>query len=732
MNRRWILAALALGGLAALAVAGYWLLFTQFMAYDDEGYVLWSLHNYFAQGGLYTKVYSQYGPFFYVFNDVLFGVSGWSLDNETVRVVKLFYWCACAFLSAHLAWRHTGNVTVAGAAAALTFITLLVMASEPGHPGGLLALLAAGGAMAGAAAIEAGRPRTFAVVTALIGTAMLLSKINVGLFFLIAAGSWIVLHTRLGRWRRAALWFVAVGCVVAPLALMKALLHEQWVATLGFLFSCGALGLLALIQAQRREESAIAIWWVALGAAATLATLVLGATWASGTPLIALWQGVIVDPLHHPFVYVHAVQWPAFAPWLAIVALILVGLDYLLSRAPSWGVVLAVLRLLVGGWLLWQVSRAPDVSLAAFGLKYGVASVWLMMVPLVPGVATPAVRARLWVAWVFVWQVLQAYPVAGSQMGWGSFLWMPLATIGCYEAIQFLATRAPRARRILTAGAALALAGVCGLTMGRLISMGYQRYTQDEPLGVPGVQRLRLSDDYTINLRLLVRNINAHAGTLFSYPGLFSFNLWTGRPTPTLANVTHWFSLLNEEQQQAIITQLETDPRSVVIVQSHIINYLVFHNLAPKGLLRDYILKHYHAAFRLDTYELWVRRGRQIAQLGIARLHIAPDGPPRLELCTDAVGQATAVELQFLYAPFRPLLRLPLDATTGWKLTPLAPDGSPVGSTVDAALPVLLTGITRLETNLSQSPTLLPSLDQLRLVVLDDAGRTLDVLRFAN
>ena len=51
---------------AALAIAGYWLLFTTFMVYDDEGYVLLSLKNFAAHGALYDKVYTQYGPFFYV------------------------------------------------------------------------------------------------------------------------------------------------------------------------------------------------------------------------------------------------------------------------------------------------------------------------------------------------------------------------------------------------------------------------------------------------------------------------------------------------------------------------------------------------------------------------------------------------------------------------------------------------------------------------------------------
>lgn len=58
---RW--APLALLG-AILVVAGATQLFSTFMVYDDEGYVLFSLKTFAEGGGLYERVYSQYGPFF--------------------------------------------------------------------------------------------------------------------------------------------------------------------------------------------------------------------------------------------------------------------------------------------------------------------------------------------------------------------------------------------------------------------------------------------------------------------------------------------------------------------------------------------------------------------------------------------------------------------------------------------------------------------------------------------
>src|SRR5688572_14814465 len=52
--------------LAALGTIGYWMLFSHFAGYDDEGYILISAREYFARGQLYEQVYSQYGPAYYV------------------------------------------------------------------------------------------------------------------------------------------------------------------------------------------------------------------------------------------------------------------------------------------------------------------------------------------------------------------------------------------------------------------------------------------------------------------------------------------------------------------------------------------------------------------------------------------------------------------------------------------------------------------------------------------
>lgn len=723
---------LGLAALAALACCGYWLHFTQYMAYDDEGYVLWSYRNYFAHGALYTEVFSQYGPFPYALYHLGVTLTGGTMDSLTVRWLNLAYWLVCAGGAGLFVRRQTGSTGLGAAAATLTFLSLIVMISEPGHPGGLLAAITAAGTLVAAGAIEAGRPRRFAVAAALTGAALLLSKINVGVFFLIAAGSWLALHTRAGPAQRALLWLVALGSAAAPLALMRTLQHEQWVMIFAFVVAAGALGLLLLIEPARQAEAGRGDWLAGGAAAAVLAALVVGAVWARGTPPDALWQAVVVEPLRHPLVYVHPLTWPVAAPWLAAAGLA-AALAHRAGRMPAgaWGLPLAGLRLAALAWLGWSAFDAIDFSLTAFGLKYGAPLIWLMAVPLQSGPATPAQRARLWVAWVAIWQLLQAYPVAGSQTAWGGFLWFPVALAGGWEAVAHLAAASPRLAPMVRAAAALALAVGCSVGFGRAWAASYERHASSEPLGLPGAERFRLTDDYTLNLRLLTHNAVTHGDTVFSYPGMFSFNVWSGRPSPTLANVTHWFSLLDERQQQAIIDRLEADPRAVVIVQSYLINFLVIRDLAPRGPLHDYLLKNFAAAFRLDTYEFWVRRGRTIAADGTARFVRDATGV-RLEIIPANAAEVGRIELQLLFGGGPPLARFTVSPQRPWIALPLAPDGTARAEAWTATTPVSTGGHLRLSVPLPTPLPVLPRSDYLRVVLYDRSGRAVETLRFAH
>ena len=717
---------------AVLAVIGYWSIFTVFMVYDDEGYVLSSLRNYSEHGGLYEQVYSQYGPFYYNLADGLHRLTGLPFDNDHSRFVTLAVWCATALLCGCLVWSGTRSRTAAAAAAGLAFVHLWNMTSEPSHPGGLLALLAATGAAAGAWAIRRDRPGAFALATALVGSAMALTKINVGAFFLLAAAGWMLVNGTTAPVARRGAWAVALAVVAVPFGLMHTLWGDTWVRVFGLVFSCAALSLATCLAGERRPEFGRRPWLLFVGAGGVFTAATLLLTWARGTGWAGLLEGIVLGPLRHPGVYFYQVFWQ---PGAALLALSLLGLAFLVAGRPAapWRPdLLAALRLAGGLWCLHVPFATNTISPTTFGLSYGLSLAWLMAVPLRSGPATTADRLRLWLAWVLVWQSLHAFPVAGSQASWGTFLWAPLLVLGCHDAIAHWAGRVPvrHGRAVRFAGAAwlLAMAATAVRDTGYV---SHERYTLSEPLGIPGATRLRLADDFTATLRILNENLTAHSGVLFTYPGMFSFNTWADRPTPTLANTTHWFSLLSADQQREIIARLEADPRACLVVQRFLVTYLLEHKFEITGPLHDYLLEHFAPALKLDTYELWVHRGRTIAPLSTATLQ--PGAVPesrRLELTVNGTAAPVArAELCQLYPPYAVRQTLAVSATQPWTLTPLTLAGEGTAPPATVTAPRQLDGPTRLAAEFVPVTRLGP-IEDLAVRLRSADGRLLGTLRF--
>lgn len=717
--------------LIALGTCGYWLLFTQFMVYDDEGYVLWSLHNYFQEGGLYTKVYSQYGPFLYVLYQCIHTLLGIAFDNETGRLLTLGYWLGASGLSGAFVWQQTRNLVAALTTSALSFSALLIMINEPIHPGGLLALITAIGAVGGAFALAKERYRTLVILSGLCVAALTLTKINVGAFFLIATLSWFAIHAAKSTHARALLWFTAGGSILLPLWLMQKLWPEPWVATFALSFSSAALSILLLIKQQHRTTFKIThiLWFVGSGAVASI--IVLLAVWARGTGFGTLWHGIVIAPLNQPVAYSHAVNWPE---GITLLILMMIGMVLLAqTRQNKWvAPTVALLRMVVAGGMLFLTFSSIDNSLTFFSFHYGLPFAWLMAISIREQHPTTLKSARLWVAWLFTWQTLHAYPVAGSQMGWGAFLFIPLAVGGIHEAILYLTEYAPKFRRAIRIAAGLAAFTAIFSVIWNLGKASHLRYSLGEPLGLKGAASLRLSDDNTLLYRILDKNIRMHGDILFSYPGLYSLNIWTEVPTPTALNVTHWFSLLSDEQQLEILKKLKAEDRSVIVVQSYLVNYLVYHGFPPRSVLQRYIIDHFEAVFTIDTYQLWVKKGRSIAPISTAGLYTNPQANDTImQLVTDAEGEIATVEIRGLYYPYNRVAVLSPDVSSPWSIQSIKPDNSVIGHPLITTEPCRIEGITRLNIPMPGAHEL-PDPSILKVVIKDVDGNLLDTLPFTN
>ncbi len=689
-------------GLAALvglfAAAGYWLLFTVFMGYDDEGYVLLSLRHYAQHGALYDRVFSQYGPFFFAAYDALHRVLGFAWTNTNGRWLTLVLWSVTALFAALAVKRHSRSAGAAAFTYGAVFTFLWIMIHEPTHPGGLIGLLVAVAAWIGVVADPAEKPAAAAAIGA-VAAAMALTKINVGVFMFASAGTWLVVSARDSRIRRIGAWGLAACLALRPWALMHAMLNQVWVREYAIVFLLGSLGVLVVLQFNPKPAAGWRVAAAAIAGAAGVTILTVVVSLARGSSWLGLLDGVVLGPLRQPVVYHFAFIWRTGTLATSVAGLAVVLAAWRWPRSLMIDLLVAAVRLLAFGVLVLSALQWVNVSEPAFAMTYGVGLAALCALPLrrdAEGLADA--RVRQWLAIVLVLQFLHAYPVAGSQLNWGTFLWVPLLILAVRDA--WLALPPWVWCRRVAVVASVAGFGIAGVMGAKLLRVGLANRHFGEALGLPGAEKIVIPDDTVFALRIMAQNARAHADMLFSLSGLYSFNLWTGLPTPTLADATQWFESLSAAQQQAIIDRLRADPRPALIVQLDLLRFLVQNGFRVRGPLGNYLAHEFHPAFSVDGYAFWVPLGHEIAPLStgsVAPLPGAPDGH-RLELVLAApVAPVARIELWAIGEDARKHLLTLTAADASLDVTPLHEDGKPSGATDHLTWPGNLpSGIIRL------------------------------------
>ncbi|MEI8197096.1 MAG: hypothetical protein WCI73_14450, partial [Phycisphaerae bacterium] len=504
---------------------------------------------------------------------------------------------------------------------------------------------------------------------------------------------------------------------------------NPWVTAYVLVFTCGALALTAALHAARQPEHGIQSGMLGLAIALVFGGVVLVAASVQGTSWAGLWKGVVAAP--KGFAQVHFVQlnWPAGAREAAIIQMLAAAAYYFRRRAAWVSPAIAALRIAAGVWFFARVPLlfSEATSLQNFCFSYGPSLAWLMVVPLTSSVPTATERARLWKAWVFIWQTLQAFPVPGSQVGWGSFLWVPLFVVGWHEAVVFWAERLRVATRVAPVAAGFVWLGTATLALWPIARVGYQHFTTNEPLGLPGSTRLRLASNIGSGLRILHENIQVHGGTLFTYPLMSSLNLWTGHRPPILPRGTPG------AYERALFDQLEADPRAVIVVNHYWIELTELKGETQPETVFRYFNEHFVPLLQVDSFALWVHRGRPVAPFSIARLLPTPIAErPQLEFNVGALAHPLAA-IEFVQLNPAPgvLQRLPLDAAQPWQRTSVSESGAAIGAVAEGTGPVNISQPSRLTIKFALAPRW-PGLNHIEVRLLAADGEILGRLRFAD
>jgi hypothetical protein len=530
--------------------------------YDDEGYVLMSLAQFADGGHLYDEVYTQYGPLFYELFGLPFRVLGITPNHGAARLLTLGFWLAASVLAGLLTWRLAGRAWSWGVAGMLlAFSALLELTAEPLHPGGFLAMVMA----ALAATLVFASPERRYLIAGLLVATLGLTKINLGGFatFALAFALAVDAVPRSPGQRLARRGVIAGGCA-APLVLMAPSADApewRWLAV----HLTAILVAVALLARPRGADVRRAVVQFALGAVG-LTVLGLAIILAAGTSVSGLVDGVIVEPLglSDAFTVPPRFDLVSLVGSLAVLALVVV-------RRPAS----PILDLLVGGMAVLALVADTALSLDSPFLAP-------LLAPVVLLAGDEEDREGLLpVVCLVVFGALQAYPVAGSQVAFGTFL----AAVPVVLLLRRgLTTSLARAPRLAPAAGLLLAVAVFGWQLRHEVTA----YRDGVALDAPGAALIRLPEGDRDSIERTLGDMRG-CRTLVTFPGVLSMNLWSRVPPPSAQYAGAWMYLLDAGQQARIVERLEASSAVCVLRAPDLLGFWGRGRPTPDGPLVRWI-----------------------------------------------------------------------------------------------------------------------------------------------
>ncbi len=660
---------------AMLAVYGGYTALLIYSPYDDEGYLMFTRQLFLEGRPLYTDVYAQYGPFYYAYYLLLHGPLGVPITHTATRVLTLVHWLLGSAACGALVYAHARSLFCAGLAFLLAAGQLLVMIYSAGHPQELVALLTPLALLAASTSRPApvGQPPSAAgplaaIALGYVAAALVLTKINVGGFFVAALAFAYLSCATPTRSNRIAFVAAAAGAIALPVLVMRGdAFPPSWAFPPA---AAAALGILALAFAAFPRGSGGPLPHIfpcvgqpppaatrvgrpalTLAAAGVTAAAVCAVALARGTTLYGLFEGVVLGPLGFFQSYTHASEFPMAGVVIGAVscaAAAVLAAWPRLAEAPAVQLVLALAKCAAAVAALYFAATDRPEFLAVILPPL----LWLLIAPPVD----PRTRfGRTLLAAAGALYVLQVYPWAGAQRQLGTFLIVPAAAVLLHDATgaraflpAFRSARIPdagwkapdpdagwKARAPFTAiqFAVLGAVFLLGLTAFKYapkIQDGYLAYRHAEPLGLPGtggirpayssLERVLSTADVAPVLNWMTNNLRAHADSFIALPGLNSLYFWTKLSPPSGFSPVEGMTHLTEAQQRQIIDALARSERPCVIYNAELLNFWQAGGDSAKGPLAQYIEANFRTIQRIGTYEFLARNDRALDDLYISLL----------------------------------------------------------------------------------------------------------------
>ena len=534
---KWLALAVAL---CACGVYAYFLMFSRFGFWDDEGYLMATVRAMLQGHLLYDQIYTLYGPFYYFVEGALYTVTGAPVTHDFVRVVGLFVWLVSAVLAAWSVLRLTRSFLLAGFTLLAVSKVLVFFSGEPGHPEELcivsLCLL-----LALATTVNGRLSGWNVILSGFLLAALTLTKINIGLYAI-----WAVLLTLLSthpapRIQRLLFLLVGLGSIGCIAVIMLPLLSAGWARNYFLLILLSILASLAAVSRTHPETTISRKNWFFLAAAFVIT--------AVGVVLPFLAHGTTISALLYISVIQHknfAREWFVSAPFTArstlwsIFSLILAVIWSLRRQASSRNKALeAGLQALKGVIALsstvYLIAVYPDDVYGVHLLKFLTPFSWLVMAAPARVGKDQRRFARTFLCFLAVFVALYPFPVASAQLLFALVPLIVVISVFWHDAVVALAEFTTvldrrNVRPALSLAALLLLAGI----YVKALHGADKKYAALVPLPLRGAVYVHVTPTEADTYRWVTTQLDLHCASFFTMPGMFSFNFWTGKDTPTM------------------------------------------------------------------------------------------------------------------------------------------------------------------------------------------------------
>jgi hypothetical protein len=594
--------------LSALAWLGHRLVFAQFQDYDDEGYLLLTVQQFLRGLPVYDEIYTQYGPAYYLWQQVLHTLLGIPVTHDATRVVTVVVWLVCAGLVGTIVWLLTKRPLLAAIGTAVAFLHLTQLTFEPGHPQELC-LLSALGAVALAtwrlvAKKHLGTAGSIGVWVLVAVTA--LTKINVGAFLAAALTLGFVTGLGRSRWQTVVERIVLAAAMAAVPALMRGDLLRSDIAASVVVVWCGLLAAFISGSGDAADEGVVTVRDLvagvsafAIGCAVLVAVIVY-----QGSSLRSLFEGLFVAPLLLPKVFWRPLPVPVL---LAAVAPAMLIAAWCWQRGMIARQRWVDFAALACGLIMFLLSTSKSYQML---FAAGPLLAWLVLADRSSGAEQRAARRIL--AFAAIFMMLQAYPMPdGTQIVLGTVLFVPLALVMIAGAQRTFGSRegSRGTQWSFGRGALLAALGVAGVAN---IGIPAQRfYARGIPLELPGARSVRTTARNASTYWWLSANVRDHCDRFITAPGLNSLHFWTEIPPVSTLNTTLWPLLFDVDQQRRILAAAAPVERLCVVWAPKPMGVLTSAPEVASRPLFAWLLREFEPRARVGDWELHMRRGRR-------------------------------------------------------------------------------------------------------------------------